>query len=71
MNILKQFLRTSYDYMKKCTNEEALEYHYGYCRGLIMSMYATDVIRYDNYDRYTRFFEKVYSEILEDLRNNG
>ena len=70
MNILKQFLRTSYDYMKKCTNVEALEYHYGYCRGLIMSMYATDVIHFDDYDRYIIFFDKVYKRILEGLRNN-
>ena len=70
MNILKQFLRTSYDYMKKCTNVEALEYHYGYCRGLIMSMYATDVINFDGYERYRIFFNKVYDELLEGLRNN-
>ena len=71
MNILKKFLRTSYDHMKKQTNVEGLEYYYGYCKGFIMSMYATDIISYDNYDTYTNFIDRVYKEYLEDLRNNG
>lgn len=70
MNILKKFLRTSYDYMKKSTNVEILEYHYGYCKGFIMSMFATDVINYDNYDKYTKFIDRVYKEFSEDLKSN-
>ena len=71
MNILKKYLHTSYNYMKKQTNVEGLEYFYGYCNGLVMSMLATSVINYDNYDTYTKFIDRVYKEFLEDLRNNG